>query len=267
LEYASLQLERDEISDDPQYAQWLQMLIAPGSSLGGARPKANVIDNYGNLWIAKFPSRNDNKDVGAWEEVTNILAKNCGIKTPESDMRCFLNKQHTYLSKRFDRNNDGSRIHFASAMTLLGLTDGADHTDGVSYLALVEFLLMHGYEPDNNLEQLWRRIVFNIAVSNCDDHLRNHGFLLTPGGWVLSPAYDMNPDENGTGLRLNINEDDNSLDFDLAMSVISYFRLSENKALQMLKEVKQSVSQWRQVADQCHIPHSQQEWMSTAFHF
>ncbi|KAA6336768.1 hypothetical protein EZS27_015108 [termite gut metagenome] len=185
LEYACLQLERNDIPDDPQYAKWLQMLIVQGSSLGGARPKANVMDNRGNLWIAKFPSRNDSKDVGAWEKVTNVLAKNCGIEMPESDTRCFLSKQHTYLSKRFDRNNDGSRIHFASAMTLLGLTDGADHTEGISYLALVELLLMHGNELDKNLEQLWRRIVFNIAVSNCDDHLRNHGFLLTPGGWVL----------------------------------------------------------------------------------
>ncbi|KAA6336765.1 hypothetical protein EZS27_015105 [termite gut metagenome] len=107
----------------------------------------------------------------------------------------------------------------------------------------------------------------DCQISNCDDHLRNYGFLLTPGGWVLSPAYDINPDESGTGLRLNINEDDNSLDFDLAMSVASYFRISANKAAQILKEIKESVSQWHQVADRCDIPHAQQEWMGTAFRY
>ena len=224
LEYASLQLEKENLKDDAEYAKWLNMLIAPGSSLGGARPKANILDNNGALWIAKFPSGHDTKDMGAWEAVTAEMARKCGIEMAESRAQKFSNRQHTFLTKRFDRIN-GKRIHFASAMTLLGYTDGTNSAEGVSYLELAEWIGRNCDNVSQNLEQLWRRIVFNIAVSNCDDHLRNHGFLLTPKGWTLSPAYDINPDEHGIGLKLNISEDDNSLDFELALSVAAYFGL------------------------------------------
>lgn len=267
LEYASLQLEREDIIDDPDYAKWLGMLIAPGSSLGGARPKANILDENGNLWIAKFPSGNDSKDIGAWEKVVNELAANCGINVAESKAQKFSGKQHTFLSKRFDRTVNGERIHFASAMTMLGLTDGADYSTGVSYLNLLEFIIANGAEVDKNLEELWRRIVFNIAVSNCDDHLRNHGFILTDSGWVLSPAYDINPDEHGTGLKLNISEDDNSLDFDLALSVASYFRLSEKRALEILSEVKNSVGNWTIVAKKYGLSRNEQAELESAFRY
>lgn len=267
LEYASRQLEREDIADAPEYAKWLGMLIAPGSSLGGARPKANIQDEKGNLWIAKFPSRNDSKDVGAWEKVVNRLAMNCGIDVAESKAQPFLGKQHTFLSKRFDRMPSGKRIHFASAMTLLGKTDGEDSATGAGYLNLVEFIITQGADVNRNLEELWRRVVFNIAVSNCDDHLRNHGFLLTDQGWTLSPAYDINPDEYGTGLKLNISENDNSLDFGLALEVAPYFRLSKERADSILSDVQKAVSCWKSVATQYNIPRLEQEWMEPAFRY
>ena len=266
LEYASLQLERDDIVDDPEYTKWLGMLIAPGSSLGGARPKANILDEQGNLWIAKFPSGNDSKDMGAWEMVVNELAREAGINVAKGRAQRFSSKQHTFLSKRFDRTPTGERIHFASAMTLLGHTDGDDYSTGVSYLDLVEFIIANGANVDANLEELWRRIAFNIAVSNCDDHLRNHGFILTDRGWILSPAYDVNPDEHGTGLKLNLSEDDNSLDFDLAMSVSPYFRLSESRATEILQSIKQPVSNWNKIAVKYNISRSEQELVAPAFH-
>ncbi|GHU97492.1 toxin HipA [Spirochaetia bacterium] len=263
LEHASRELERDD-TDDAEYSKWLNMLVRPGSSLGGARPKATVTDRDGHLWIAKFPSGHDSKDVGAWEQVVNELAADCGITVPRSAARCFTGRQHTFLSERFDRIAD-KRLHFASAMTLLGKQDGADAFEGTGYLDMAEILIRHGADVDRNLEELWRRMAFNIAVSNCDDHLRNHGFILTPSGWIVSPAYDMNPDENGTGLKLNISEGDNSLDFDLALSVIAYFRLSVGKAKSILTAIKDSVSNWRAVADRYDIPRQQQDMVAPAF--
>ncbi|GHV81047.1 toxin HipA [Spirochaetia bacterium] len=257
LEYASLMLEKEDSASEHDYAKWLNMLVQPGSSLGGARPKATIAGRDGHLWIAKFPRMNDGKDTGAWEKVVNDLAAECGIRTPESLARCFSSKDHTFLAKRFDRTAAGGRIHFASAMTLLGKQDGDNYASGVSYLDLAAVIVRLGAEVDSNLEELWRRIVFNIAVSNCDDHLRNHAFLLSTAGWVLSPAFDLNPDENGTGLMLNISESDNSLDFDLALRVIPYFRLSPKKADSILATVRQAISNWRPVADQYGLPKNQ----------
>ena len=266
LEYASLQLEKENLKDDAEYAKWLNMLIAPGSSLGGARPKANILDNNGALWIAKFPSGHDTKDMGAWEAVTAEMARKCGIEMAESRAQKFSNRQHTFLTKRFDRIN-GKRIHFASAMTLLGYTDGTNSAEGVSYLELAEWIGRNCDNVSQNLEQLWRRIVFNIAVSNCDDHLRNHGFLLTPKGWTLSPAYDINPDEHGMGLKLNISEDDNSLDFELALSVAAYFGLDNATSDEIINQTKKVVSNWQQLATQYGISRSEQEDNAGAFRY
>ncbi|MCQ2303976.1 MAG: HipA domain-containing protein [Bacteroidales bacterium] len=264
LEYASLQLENENITETDA-RKWLNMLLAPGSSLGGARPKANVKDDNGNLWIAKFPSKNDEKDMGAWELLANRLAKQCNIQVPECQSKSFSSQRHTFLSKRFDRGQNGQRIHFASAMTMLGLQDGDDFSTGASYLMLAEFLLSNGANVDADLRELWRRIVFNIAISNCDDHLRNHGFLLTPKGWVLSPAFDLNPDEYGNGLKLNISENDNSLDFDLALEIASYFRMSNNDAKSVLEMMKGKVSRWRNLATMIGISKYEQEMCSAAF--
>jgi serine/threonine-protein kinase HipA len=262
LEQASLKIENDEITDDPEYLKWLNMLIAPGSSLGGARPKASVLDREGNLWIAKFPSMNDGKDVGGWEMVVHKLAVESGLNVADSMIMKFSNKYHTFLTKRFDRTKDGERIHFASAMTMLGYTD---FQEGASYLELAEFLTTNGANVNKDLEELWKRIVFSICVTNTDDHLRNHGFILTDLGWILSPAYDINPVENGMGLKLNISENDNSLDFDLAMEVIEYFRLDKKKALEIINHIKSVVSSWRNIANSYSIPKSGQELMAKAF--
>ncbi len=259
LEQASWHLEND---NDPNMRKWLQILLTPGSSLGGARPKANVLDPNGSLWIAKFPSRSDRQDIGAWEAVAMQLARACGINVSDFDIVRF-NQHATFLTKRFDRTQDGKRIHFTSAMTMLGYSDG--NTDGCSYLELAEWISRNSCQVQADLEELWKRIVFNIAINNSDDHLRNHGFLLSEKGWKLSPAYDLNPSYFGSGLSLNIDEYSNALDFDLAADVAPYFGLSATKSAQIISLVKQHVSSWRTWAKHYHIPREDQEIMSQAF--
>ncbi|WP_245923089.1 type II toxin-antitoxin system HipA family toxin [Leucothrix arctica] len=237
------------------------MLISPGSSLGGARPKACVIDDDQSLWIAKFPSRYDDHDIGAWEYVVYQLALDAGIEMAESRIQRFNSPYHTFITKRFDRQ-DAKRFHFSSAMTQLRYYDG-DYE--ASYLELAEFLTQHGSQTAADLEQLWRRIVFNIAVSNTDDHLRNHGFMLDKQGWRLSPAYDLNPVTPSYGLHLNITELDNRLDFELALEVISYFRISQNRANEIINEVTTSVGHWREKAEAIGISRAEQERMKPAF--
>ena len=265
LEYASLQLERDDAVNDPEYAHWLSMLIDPGSSLGGARPKASVIDEKGQLWIAKFPSSQDEKNAGAWEMVLNELAKACGIRVAETRLQKFSGKHHTFLSKRFDRTADQRRIHFASAMTLLGLQDGVDHEEGVGYLDLVGFIIQQSPAAKDDLEQLWRRLVFNILVSNTDDHMRNHGFLLSERGWRLSPAFDMNPNEMGYGLTLNISENSNELDITLALDTAHLYQLKKDSAMILLKQIQNEIANWRTVAKKHGISNSEIEQMKRAF--
>ena len=247
LEYASLQLEQDKAETNKDYMKWLRLLIAPGGSLGGARPKASVVDEHGELWIAKFPSNQDEVNVGAWEFVVHQLAVKAKIETSGAQIKRFSGKHDTFLTKRFDRQK-GKRIHFASAMTLLERIDGSGSEEGVSYLDFVDFLARNGSQVDKDLEQLWRRIIFNICVSNVDDHLRNHGFLLSEKGWRLSPAYDMNPSESGDGLKLNISVTDNAQDFGLALEVAEQFRLKKTDAENILKEVVGAVQSWEKVA-------------------
>jgi serine/threonine-protein kinase HipA len=265
LEQVSLKLEDDNASEDPDYNSWLTMLVNPGSSLGGARPKAGVIDNENNLWIAKFPSKSDIKDIGGWEMVAVELAKNSGINVAVSKTQKFSSKHHTFLTKRFDRNAKGERIHYASAMTMLGYTDGADFHDDVSYLEIVDFLTNNGANINNDLTELWRRIVFSIFISNTDDHLRNHGFILTHKGWILSPAFDINPNEDGAGLSLNISFDDNSLNLELPLEVVEYFRLTKESGLKIIDQIKKSVSRWRNVATMYQLPKSEQDLMAKIF--
>ncbi|ELR72363.1 HIPA protein [Fulvivirga imtechensis AK7] len=265
LEQISLRLEDDDVIDDPEYIKWLNMLIAPGSSLGGARPKASVLDENQHLCIAKFPSKNDQTDIGAWEMVAHELAIAARINMAQAQAKKFSSNNHTFITKRFDRAIGEARIHFASAMTLLGYTDGQDHHDGLSYLELAEFISTQGAQVNKDLEELWRRIVFSICISNTDDHLRNHGFILSSKGWVLSPAYDINPIETGLGLRLNISEDENTLDIGLAMEVLPFFRLTLKKANQIIKEVKTSVQNWREIAGKYSISKVEQEIKSRAF--
>jgi serine/threonine-protein kinase HipA len=262
---ASLALERDEDNTSAAGDDWLRMLIAPGGSLGGARPKASVVDPDGQLWIAKFPSVRDEHDVGAWELVVQTLAQGCGLAVPPSLARRFASPHHSFLVKRFDRTPAG-RLHFASAMTLTGHQDGDDASTGASYLEIARVLIDHGARTDADLRELWSRIVFNMLVSNTDDHLRNHGFILVPGkGWRLSAAYDMNPAPESQGLKLNVSDADNAMDLDLARSVAPYFRVSKKLADEIVERSQAVVKQWPKIADSLHVRPREQERMAGAF--
>lgn len=265
LEHASIEIEKDDAEENPSYPKWLKMLIAPGGSLGGARPKASVIDKKQHLWIAKFPSKNDDYDIGAWEMLACKLAKRAGIFMSEAKIERFNNHYHTFLSKRFDRTSKNQRLHFVSAMTLLQRSDGDDASNGASYLELAEFIAQYGVQPDQDLEQLWRRIVFYICISNVDDHLRNHGFILQPNGWMLSPAFDINPVVSGDGLKLNISNSDNSQNLELAKEVAEHFRVKSDKANDIIQETVKAVKNWRNEADILSIPKREQEKMASAF--
>jgi len=185
----------------------------------------------------------------------------------ESKAQKFSSHYHIFLPKRFDRKPDGTRIHFASAMTILGYTDGDDHEKGISYLELAEFISENGANVNADLEELWRRIVFSICVSNTDDHLRNHGVILSEEGWLLSPAYDINPVETATGLKLNISDNDNSLDLDLAMEVHKFFRLKEDKTTEIINSVTNSVKNWKSVATKYGISRAEQELKALALKY
>jgi serine/threonine-protein kinase HipA len=242
------------------------MLIAPGGSLGGARPKASVADERGHLWIAKFPSTRDDYDVGGWEMVVNALANHCGLRVATGTARRFASDHHCFMVKRFDRTEQGGRLHFASAMTMTDRVDGDDASVGASYLELAEALMEHGSEANADLRELWSRIVFNILVSNTDDHLRNHGFILDPGrGWRLSDAYDMNPVAHADGLKLNITDADNALDLELAREVAEYFRVSRADAEEIIESFKEVVRQWPILASALGLSRREQDNMAPAF--
>jgi len=261
LEHAARHIEENADSDNPEYLNWLNMLMSPGSSLGGARPKASVTDENGHLWIAKFPSQQDDYDIAAWEHVAYKLALNAGVNMHQSRIEKFGSRHHTFLAKRFDRTPE-QRLQFTSAMTQLGYYDG-DYE--ASYLELAQFLTEHGANTKEDLAQLWRRIVFYIAISNTDDHLRNHGFIYHKGGWLLSPAYDINPVTPASGLHLNITDSDNSLDYELAMEVIDFFQLDKEQALKIKNEVLVSVANWKSVARDMGISRRDQQMMESAF--
>lgn len=260
LEAASRALESDA-DDNPALDEQLRILLAPGASLGGARPKASVSDPDGNLWIAKFPSVNDRHDAGAWEYVLHELASRCGLHVPTAEARRFGSAGHTFLVRRFDRRGAGARIHFASAMTLTGHIDG----ESASYLEIAEVITSQGAETGKDLLELWTRIVFNIMTSNTDDHLRNHGFLLTPNGWRLSPAFDMNPNPDSLGLALEIDDNDNALDLELARSVAPFFRIRDAEAQRIITRLREIVVGWREIAAQLGIPGAERDTMAPAF--
>ena len=259
LEQSSLGFEA---SADRESEKWLKNLLDPGSSLGGARPKANVIDEEGNLWIAKFPSKNDEIDVGAWEMVSHNLALKCGLNVPDARFMRFSDAGTTFLSKRFDRNGS-NRVHYASAMTVLGCTDAQE--DQMSYLDIAEAIEQISLNPNKDLKELWNRIVFNICISNTDDHLRNHGFILDGDSWRLSPVFDINPNTDKDSLSLIIAETDRK-DVQEAISAAGYFRLSEKDARdQALKLQRIVCDSWKNEAVRCGISNSEIEQMKIAF--
>lgn len=262
LEEASRNFENDETG---LTEKWLNQLIKPGSSLGGARPKATVVDTKDQLWIAKFPSKNDENDTGAWEMVAHDLAALCGLNVPEAKLEKFSPLGSTFLIKRFDRMGS-KRVHFASAMTLLGKTDGASAADGSSYLDIAAFIKSYGAQPKKDLGELWKRIVFNMAVTNTDDHLRNHAFILTDKGWILSPLYDVNPVPYGDELSLNVDEEDNSISIDLAVQTAVRFGISESDAEAQAEEILKIVREnWEKTAAGYGLTRRQIEEMRPAF--
>lgn len=262
LEEASRNFENDETG---LTEKWLNQLIKPGSSLGGARPKATVVDTKDQLWIAKFPSKNDENDTGAWEMVAHDLAALCGLNVPEAKLEKFSPLGSTFLIKRFDRMGS-KRVHFASAMTLLGKTDGASAADGSSYLDIAAFIKSYGAQPKKDLGELWKRIVFNMAVTNTDDHLRNHAFILTDKGWILSPLYDVNPVPYGDELSLNVDEEDNSISIDLAVQTAVRFGISESDAEAQAQEILKIVrDNWEKTAAGYGLTRRQIEEMRPAF--
>ena len=244
---ASMEIEKSEEQNRLPEMKWIQQLVHPGSSLGGARPKAGVRDTDGFLYVAKFPSRNDDYDVSLWEHLSHLLAKKAGVNAAETSVISTGDKYHALLSKRFDRTSNGRRIHFASAMTLLGLTDGSDAQTGNGYLDIVDFILQNCCDVENNLRQLYRRVAFNIAIGNTDDHFRNHGFLLTPRGWTLSPAYDMNPTTNEYQSLL-ITSSTNKSDLSLLLDASEEYMIGKEEAAKIIQEVTDAVKGWRRIA-------------------
>ncbi len=261
LQYGAELIESDK---EDEVNQGLALLLAPGSSLGGARPKANIIDDHGHPWIAKFPSKNDTIDKAAWEYLANRLANQARINMPDAQMLKISGNYHTYLTRRFDRKG-GGRIHFASAMTMTGNTEDTIKDQPASYLDLAEFIQYNGSHIEQDLQQLWRRLVFNIMISNTDDHLRNHGFLLDEMGWRLSPAYDINPSIDKDHLALNIDSSDNTPDIDTAISVGEYFALDQKQMNKIIKEMVAVIKGWKALAKELKISRAEQELMAASF--
>jgi serine/threonine-protein kinase HipA len=264
LQAASRGFERhiDE-EDNPDYARWLTQLLAPGSSLGGTRPKASVRDEIGALCIAKFPSRADTRDMAAWEMLAHRLGEKAGIQLPKA--RLLDNgerEQSTFLVNRFDRTATGGRRAFASAMTLTRRRDG---DVGASYLELVELLQRQGANTLTDTHELYRRIVFSILIHNTDDHLRNHGFFVEDRGVRLSPAYDINPSIDRDDLTLAIIETETACDVELARAAHKFYALSLAEADRMIAESLTAVKSWRNEANALGIRPSEQEQMAAAF--
>lgn len=263
VELPKLLSAAEHVVEDKDTEEDLRLLFAPGSSLGGARPKASVIEKDGHLAIAKFPRRDDEINTVMWEAVALTLARKAGITVPEARVETVANKP-VLLLRRFDR--DGKRrIPFLSAMSMLGSRDNETR----SYLEIVDALRQHGAAPKDDMQALWRRLVFNVLISNTDDHLRNHGFLYEgPDGWRLSPAYDLNPvptDIKPRILTTAINEDDNTASLALAMEVAGYFELDADKAREIAAQVGNAVSKWRDEAARHGLTKPEIDRMASAF--
>ncbi len=262
LEAVAYQLSQRRIDDLDALRLWLSVLVAPGASLGGARPKANFSETDGSLWIGKFPARDDDRDVGAWEYVAHSLALKAGIHAAEAKLIRLNNDFHTFCSKRFDRVH-GKRRFYASAMTLLR----KDQSEGSSYLELAQFLRAqgNGTHTAEDLTQLFRRVVFNVAIGNRDDHLRNHGFLLEATGWRLAPAFDLNPNSDKAEHVLNIDDADNRPKLQTALSTAAFYGLKPTQGQRIVDEVASAVDEWRDVANQVGISRAEVELTAAAF--
>lgn len=263
LEHSARDLSAPGSEQRPEYAQWLALLMAPGSSLGGARPKASFTDEDGSLWIAKFPSREDRRDVGGWEYLVHGLAREAGIEVPESRLLRLSGAQRTFCVRRFDRL-PGSRRMVASAMTLLKRRDGEA---GASYLDLALLIQDHGAPGaiEADLEQLFRRVVFNVMVGNRDDHLRNHACLRTRGGWRLAPAYDMNPNVEKAEHSLALDARQTYPDLARVAATAPFYRMESRQAERIVQEVREVVSEWRRRARAIELPAPEIALLAPAF--
>lgn len=263
VELPKLLAASERVIDEDETDEDLRLLIAPGSSLGGARPKASVREKNGWLAIAKFPRKDDDISNVLWESVALDLAAKAGIEVPKGRVQKIA-KKPVLIVDRFDRAGT-QRIPFLSAMSMLAAKDN----DTRSYLELADALRRYGAAPKDDLEALWRRIVFNILISNTDDHLRNHGFLYAgANGWRLSPAYDLNPvptDVKPRVLTTAINEADATASLELALGVAGYFDIDDGKALKIASEVGHAVKRWRALAAKIGIKESEIERMASAF--
>jgi len=263
LEHSSrMYNNRDEIMNE----RWLADILAPGSSLGGARPKANVIDTDGTLWIAKFPKEGDNLDIGAWEMVANRLAKECGINVPDAKLMYLSDAGHTFLSKRFDRTDNGGRIHAMSAMTAFGITDSDSSKADFGFLNIAEFISNNSNSVSLELRELYKRVVFSVCISNTDCHLRNHEFILHDNSWSLSPAYDMNPNIEKSELAIPIGLKEKDISIDLVKQTAMFYRLSDSEADTIISDIgKTIVKNLEKFADEYGIRKAEQEYMEPAF--
>ena len=264
LETASREYENDEnLMND----KWLKQLIGPGSSLGGARPKATVKDTNGDLWIAKFPSKHDEIDAGAWEKTCYDLAKLCGLKVCESKLVKYSKNGSTFLIKRFDRENN-ERIHFISSMTALGLKDGDGANSGFGYLDILSFIKGNCKNVEENLTELFKRVVFNMCVGNSDDHFRNHGFVYKEKALELSPVYDINPNPDANYLSLNIDDNSSLISIETLLNSYKYYELKEKDALKIINEIKEIVRlNYKNIALKNGISESSLNYMDNAFRF
>ena len=258
---ASAEIERSEEDNILPDRKWIAQLVQPGSSLGGARPKASVIDTDKTLCVAKFPSRKDDYDAGLWEHFSHLLATKACINAAKTTVIATGEKYHTLLSERFDRTKGGKRIHFASAMTLLGLDDGDNATTGHGYLDIVDFIIQNCTDVEYNLQELYRRVAFNICIGNSDDHFRNHGFLLTAKGWTLSPTYDMNPTLNEYQSLL-ISATSNRAELSILLDACGDYMLNRKTAEKIVSEVAEAVKGWRGLAVRLGISKREMEMFS-----
>ena len=251
---ACQEIELAEERNELPAQRWLDQLIDPGSSLGGARPKANIIDAEGKLYVAKFPSRKDLENTELIEHFSHCLAASAGITVAKTRTIRISRDRDLLLSERFDRTADGKRIHFASAMSLLGLDDGAGSSTGNGYLDIVDFILQGCVDVGRNLRELYHRVAFNVMFGNTDDHFRDHGFLLTPKGWTLSPAYDINPGVK-THQCLLIDQYTEQSDISALLSASGNYMLEQKEAAEIIEEVRAAVKDWRKVASELKIPY------------
>jgi serine/threonine-protein kinase HipA len=262
LEAVAREITGKRLDDLDALRRWLSLLVAPGASLGGARPKANFTDGDQSLWIAKFPAKDDERDIGAWELLAHDLAKRSGIDVPPARTQIFGNDYHTFCVKRFDRTGERRRF-YASAMAMLR----KDESEGTSYLEIAEFLHHRGAKQfvAADLEQLFRRVAFNVAIGNRDDHLRNHGFILTTNGWRFGPAFYVNANIEKGDHVVNLDETDNRPSLATVIDTCEWYSLSKDRGAAIVGEITNETRQWRQMAVRANIARADIELTAQAF--